>query len=211
MGVKQEELNMGNEENNNENVDAGTVGQSGVTQAVTTTQSSGNMFTQEQLNSIIAGRINPLNQKLTELSSQLAKAEKLTSQYHEELENYKRKEIALKEGISADLVDYAIFGASKLVSKDKTFEVALKEFKEANGSLFKATQQASGSENGSTQTNNNGQQAQGNQANNGQVGTVNQPNQTQTVNMNSGSNANQGGQSVDEAVQNYLKDRLKRR
>ena len=86
---------MGNEENNNENVDAGTVGQSGVTQAVTTSQSSGNMFTQEQLNSIIAGRINPLNQKLTELSSQLAKAEKLTSQYHEELESYKRKEIAL--------------------------------------------------------------------------------------------------------------------
>ena len=211
MGVKQEELNMDNEVMNNETVDAGTVGQSGVAQEVTTPQSSGHMFTQEQLNSIIAGRINPLNQRVTELSNQLAKAEKLTSQYHEELESYKRKEIALKEGISADLVDYAIFGASKLVSKDKTFEVALKEFKEANGSLFGATQQASGSENGSTQTNNNGQQAQGNQTSNGQSGTVNQPNQTQTVNMTSGANANQGGQSVEEAVQNYLKDRLKRR
>ena len=196
---------MDNELLNNETVNAGTVEQSVTPQADVTPQSTGHTFTQEQLNSIISGRINPLNQKVSELSTQLAKAEKLTAQYHDELENYKRKEIALKEGISADLVDYAIFGASKLVSKDKSFEDALKEFKAANTTLFGGTQQASGSENGSTQTNNNGQQAQQNSS------TVNQQTPTQTVNMTSGTNANQGTATVEEEVQKYLKDRLKRR
>ena len=205
MGVKQEELNMDNELLNNETVNAGTVEQSVAPQADVTPQSTGHTFTQEQLNSIISGRINPLNQKVAELSTQLAKAEKLTAQYHDELESYKRKEIALKEGISADLVDYAIFGASKLVSKDKSFEDALKEFKASNTTLFGGTQQASGSENGSTQTNNNGQQAQQNSS------TVNQQTPTQTVNMTSGTNANQGTATVEEEVQKYLKDRLKRR
>ena len=205
MGVKQEELNMDNELLNNETVNAGTVEQSVAPQADVTPQSTGHTFTQEQLNSIISSRINPLNQRVSELSTQLAKAEKLTAQYHDELESYKRKEIALKEGISADLVDYAIFGASKLVSKDKSFEDALKEFKASQATLFGVTQQASGSENGSTQTNNNGQQAQQNSS------TVNQQTPTQTVNMTSGPNANQGAATVEEEVQKYLKDRLKRR
>jgi hypothetical protein len=195
MGVKQEELNMGNDENvtpTTDNTQAGTV----ATQAGATAQGSEqHLFTQEQLNSIISGRINALNQKVGELSTALEKSNKLTEQYHEELEGYKRKEIALKEGISAELVDYAIFSANKMVSKDKTFEAALKEFKEANKALFGVTQQAGGSENGSTQANNNGQQAQ--------QGTQ-QPSQTQTVNMNGGTNPQQGGLSEEEQIKQYL-------
>ena len=181
----------------------GATGSVDTTQAVVTPQGSGeHLFTQEQLNSIISSRINPLNQRVTELSNQLAKAEKLTTQYHEELEGYKRKEIALKEGIPTNLVDYAIFGASKLVSKEKSFEDALKEFKASNETLFGVTQQAGGSENGSTQTNNNEQQAQS--------GTTQQA-QVQTTNMTAGQNVNSGSASVEEEVQKYLKDRLKRR
>lgn len=157
------------------------------------------MFTQEQLNSIISGRINALNQKVGELSTALEKSNKLTEQYHAELEGYKRKEIALKEGISAELVDYAIFGANKLVSKDKSFEDALKEFKASNATLFEVTQQAGGSENGSTQANNNGQQAQ--QASTQQT---QQTQQTQTVNMNGGQNVNNNAASVDEQIKQYL-------
>lgn len=157
-------------------------------------QGSEHLFTQEQLNSIISGRINALNQKVSELSTQLEKSNKLTSQYHEELEGYKRKEIALKEGISAELVDYAIFSANKMVSKEKTFEAALKEFKEANKALFGVTNQAGGSENASTQSNNNGQQAQ----------QATQQQAAQTVNMNNGQNVNNNAASVDEQVKQYL-------
>ena len=39
------------------------------------------MFTQEQLNSIISGRINPLNQKIQELNAQLAQAQQLSQSY----------------------------------------------------------------------------------------------------------------------------------
>ena len=202
MGVKQEELNMGNDENaattaaTTDNTQTGTV----TSQAGATAQGSEqHLFTQEQLNSIISGRINALNQRVGELSTALEKSNKLTEQYHDELEGYKRKEIALKEGISAELVDYAIFGANKLVSKDKTFEAALKEFKEANKALFGVTQQAGGSENGSTQTNNNGQQAQQTQQ-----ASTQQTQQTQTVNMNNGQNVNNNAASVDEQIKQYL-------
>lgn len=159
------------------------------------------LFTQEQLNSIISGRINALNQKVGELSTALEKSNKLTEQYHEELEGYKRKEIALKEGISAELVDYAIFSANKMVSKDKSFEDALKEFKASNAALFGVTKQESGSENGSTQANNNGQPSQ--QAG-GQQATQQPSQNTQTVNMNGGTNPQQGGLSVDAQVQAFL-------
>jgi hypothetical protein len=199
MGVKQEELNMGNDENaattaaTQDNVQTGTV----TSQAGATAQGSEqHLFTQEQLNSIISGRINALNQRVGELSTALEKSNKLTEQYHDELEGYKRKEIALKEGISAELVDYAIFGANKLVSKDKPFEAALKEFKEANKALFGVTQQAGSSGNGSTQANNNGQQAQ--------QGTQQPSQTTQTVNMNGGTNPQQGGLSEEEQIKQYL-------
>ena len=196
MGVKQEELNMGNDENVTPTTDNSQQTENVTPQAGAASQNSDHMFTQEQLNSIISGRINALNQKVGELSTALEKSNKLTEQYHAELEGYKRKEIALKEGISADLVDYAIFGANKLVSKDKSFEDALKEFKASNATLFGVTQQAGGSENGSTQTNNNGQQAQ-------QTSTQ-QTQQTQTVNMNGGQNVNNNAASVDEQVKQYL-------
>ena len=199
MGVKQEELNMGNDENVTPTTDNSQQTENVTPQAGATPQNSDHMFTQEQLNSIISGRINALNQKVGELSTALEKSNKLTEQYHAELEGYKRKEIALKEGISAELVDYAIFGANKLVSKDKSFEDALKEFKASNATLFGVTQQAGGSENGSTQTNNNGQQAQ--QASTQQT---QQTQQTQTVNMNGGQNVNNNAASVDEQIKQYL-------
>lgn len=205
MGVKQEELNMDNETTvttaTQDNSQAGTV----AAQVGATAQGSEqHLFTQEQLNSIISGRINALNQKVGELSTALEKSNKLTEQYHEELEGYKRKEIALKEGISAELVDYAIFSANKMVSKDKSFEDALKEFKASNATLFGVTQQAGSSENGSTQANNNGQPSQ--QAG-GQQATQQPSQNTQTVNMNGGTNPQQGGLSVEEQVKQYLEKR----
>lgn len=190
---------MGNDENVTPTTDNSQQTENVTPQVGATSQNSDHMFTQEQLNSIISGRINALNQKVGELSTALEKSNKLTEQYHAELEGYKRKEIALKEGISADLVDYAIFGANKLVSKDKSFEDALKEFKASNATLFGVTQQAGGSENGSTQANNNGQQAQQTQQ-----ASTQQTQQTQTVNMNNGQNVNNNAASVDEQIKQYL-------
>ncbi len=191
---------------NNENVLTDSVGMDNVgTQAGQTTQSSEHVFTQEQLNSIISSRINPLNQKVQELSNQLAKSEKLTQQYHAELQGYKNKEVALKQGIPSELLDYAIFEASKMVTKEKSFEDALKEFKESKKALFVGTQTSSGSENASTQSENNGQQDDKKEDTNAQISN------NQTVNMTTGQNLNSGSASVDDEVKKYLENRRKRR
>lgn len=98
------------------------------------------MFTQEQLNSIISGRINPLNQKIQELNAQLAQAQQLSQSYLNELTGFKNRESAVKAGVPAQFVDFAVFEASKLAVNGKSFEDAMKEYVASNGSLFGVSQ-----------------------------------------------------------------------
>jgi hypothetical protein len=98
------------------------------------------MFTQEQLNSIISGRINPLNQKIQELNAQLAQAQQLSQSYLNELTCFKNRESAVKAGVPAQFVDFAVFEASKLAVNGKSFEDAMKEYVASNGSLFGVSQ-----------------------------------------------------------------------
>lgn len=98
------------------------------------------MFTQEQLNSIISGRINPLNQKIQELNTQLAQAQQLSQSYLNELTGFKNRESAVKAGVPAQFVDFAVFEASKLAVNGKSFEDAMKEYVASNGSLFGVSQ-----------------------------------------------------------------------
>lgn len=99
------------------------------------------MFTQEQLNSIISGRINPLNQKIQELNGQLANEQKLSASYLNELNGYKHRESATKAGVPAQFVDFAVFEANKLAVNGKSFDDAIKEYVSANATLFGVSQQ----------------------------------------------------------------------
>jgi hypothetical protein len=94
------------------------------------------LFSQEQLNSIISGRINPLNQKISELNTQLAQSQQLANSYLNELNGYKQRDTATKAGVPAQFVDFAVFEANKLAVNGKSFEDAMKEYVSANGSLF---------------------------------------------------------------------------
>ena len=98
------------------------------------------MFTQEQLNSIISGRINPLNQKIQELNAQLTQAQQLSQSYLNELTGFKNRESAVKAGVPAQFVDFAVFEASKLAVNGKSFDDAIKEYVASNGSLFGVSQ-----------------------------------------------------------------------
>lgn len=98
------------------------------------------MFTQEQLNSIISGRINPLNQKIQELNAQLAQAQQLSQSYLNELTGFKNRESAVKAGVPAQFVDFAVFEASKLAVNGKSFDDAMKEYVASNGQLFGVSQ-----------------------------------------------------------------------
>ena len=103
-------------------------------------QNSQALFTQEQLNSIISGRINPLNQKIQELNAQLAQAQQLSQSYLNELTGFKNRESAVKAGVPDKFVDFAVFEASKLAVNGKSFDDAMKEYVASNGSLFGVSQ-----------------------------------------------------------------------
>ena len=138
------------------------------------------LFTQEQLNSIISGRINPLNQKISELNAQLAQAQQLSQSYLNELTGFKQRDAAVKAGVPTQFVDFAVFEANKLAVNGKTFDVAIKEYVASNGSLFGVSQ--SGSQVQPTPTPvvgqttqvvaNPAQTIQAQQINNGAVGAV---------------------------------------
>lgn len=98
------------------------------------------MFTQEQLNSIISGRINPLNQKIQELNTKLAQEQQLSQSYLNELTGFKNRESAVKAGVPAQFVDFAVFEASKLAVNGKSFDDAIKEYVASNGQLFGVSQ-----------------------------------------------------------------------
>ena len=120
------------------------VNQAHVQQPVVTPQPAQNvqaMFTQEQLNSIISGRINPLNQKIQELNTQLTQAQQLSQSYLNELTSYKNRESATKAGVPAQFVDFAVFEASKLAVNGKSFDDAIKEYVASNGQLFGVSNQ----------------------------------------------------------------------
>ena len=93
-------------------------------------------FTQEQVNSIVSGRVNALNQKITELTAQLDEKQKLADSYLTELTGLKNRDTATKAGVPAQFTDYAIFEAQKLAVNGKSFEDAMKEIVTSNASLF---------------------------------------------------------------------------
>ena len=122
------------------------VNQAPVQQPVVTNQQVQNnqaLFTQDQLNSIISGRINPLNQKINDLNTQLAQAQQLSQSYLNELTGFKQRDAAVKAGVPAQFVDFAVFEANKLAVNGKTFEDALKEYVASNSSLFGVSQNGS--------------------------------------------------------------------
>lgn len=154
------------------------------------------LFTQEQLNSIISGRINPFNQKINDLNTQLAQAQQLSQSYLNELNGFKQRDVAVKAGVPAQFVDFAVFEANKLAVNGKSFEDAIKEYVASNGQLFGVSQNGSQVQPTSTPVvgqptqvvANPAQTIQAQQINNGAVGVV--PNaqapNTQPVVVNQG-------------------------
>lgn len=110
------------------------------TQPIQPTQNNQALFTQEQLNSIIQGRVNPLNQRVQDLTSQLAQAQQLSQSYLNELQGYKNKEIVANAGVPAYMQEFVAFEAQKLAVNGKSFADAVKEYTTANAQLFGISQ-----------------------------------------------------------------------
>ena len=106
------------------------------TQPTQSAQNSQALFTQEQLNSIIQGRVNPLNQRVQDLTNQLAQAQQLSQSYLNELQGYKNKEIVANAGVPAYMQEFVAFEAQKLAVNGKSFADAVKEYTQANAQLL---------------------------------------------------------------------------
>lgn len=105
-------------------------------QPIQSAQNSQALFTQEQLNSIIQGRVNPLNQRVQDLTNQLAQTQQLSQSYLNELQGYKNKEIVASAGVPAYMQEFVAFEAQKLAVNGKSFADAVKEYTQANAQLF---------------------------------------------------------------------------
>lgn len=105
-------------------------------------QNSQALFTQEQLNSIIQGRVNPLNQRIAEMQAQLAQAQQLSQSYLNELTGYKNKETVIAAGVPAQYADFVAFEAGKLAVNGKSFADAVKEYTTVNAQFVGVNQGA---------------------------------------------------------------------
>lgn len=133
------------------------------------------MFSQDQVNSIVSGRVNPLNTRIQDLTAQLAQAQQLSNSYLNELNGFKQRDMALKAGIPSQFVDFAVFEANKLAVSGKSFEAAIQEFATANVALF-GTPQMSSQQQDANVTPNNAQAVQQNPANSTQTAQPQQQN-----------------------------------
>ena len=143
------------------------VGQMQNVQPIQSNQNVQAMFTQEQLNSIIQGRVNPLNQKITDLTNQLAQSQQIANSYLNELTGFKQRDAASKAGVPSQFIDFAVFEANKLAINGKSFEDAIKEYVASNQQLFGVS--------------NMGSQAPANTAPIGNVATQGSANPAQTI------------------------------
>lgn len=101
-----------------------------------TVQTPTGYLTQEQVNSIVATRVNGLNQKISQLTAQLSQVTQQSNAFANELAGYKNNEVLTSEGVPDYLKDYVSFEANKLAVNGKSFADAVKEFKSANANLF---------------------------------------------------------------------------
>lgn len=110
------------------------------TQPVQSAPNSQALFTQEQLNSIIQGRVNPLNQRIQDLTNQVAQAQQMSQSYLNELQGYKNKEVVANAGVPTYMQEFVAFEAQKLAVNGKSFADAVKEYTQANPQLFNISQ-----------------------------------------------------------------------
>lgn len=153
-------------------------------------------FSQSQLNAIIKDRVSTLNQKITDLNSQLNIEKGKVADLTSKVEDFTNKDLVNKQGIPEQFSDFAIFEAKKLTADGKkTFEDAIKEVATKNASMFGIQQDSSNGQSNRQMNNPNSQPA------------------TQPVYK--GNSSTQGGNAqantVDAQVQAFLEAKKKRR
>lgn len=93
-------------------------------------------FTQEQVNSIVSGRLNSERTKMQTIQNELSNATAEVDSLRQQLTAYQNREVLQTSGIPAHMYDYVAFEANKLAVNGKSFADAVTEFKTAHAELF---------------------------------------------------------------------------
>lgn len=124
----------------NNNTDTNTVKdtntqQAQVQQTQQTSQVQNNsqrLLTQEQVNNIVAERVNGMTEKYNTLNAQYEQLSKNLTTAVNELQTYKNKELATKAGVQSQFVDFVLYKAEQMITDKKGIESAIADFVKAN-------------------------------------------------------------------------------
>ena len=90
------------------------------------------LFTQDQVNDIVAERVNGTTNKYNVLKTQYETLSNNLTAAVNELQTYKNRELAEKAGVKSQFIDFALYEAQKLTTDKKGIDVAITEFVKAN-------------------------------------------------------------------------------
>lgn len=124
----------------NNNTDTNTVKDTNTQQAqVQQTQqasqvqnNSQRLLTQDQVNDIVAERVNGMTAKYNALNTQYEQLSKNLTTAVNELQTYKNKELATKAGVQSQFVDFVLYKAEQMTTDKKGIESAIADFVKAN-------------------------------------------------------------------------------
>ena len=123
------------EQNNNNKVSDNNETSTQQAQANNTQQAQNNsqrLFTQDQLNDIIAERVNVITSKYNTLNTQYEQLSKNLTTAVNELQSYKNKELATKAGVQSQFIDFVLYEANKMTTDKKGIDSAIADFVKAN-------------------------------------------------------------------------------
>lgn len=123
------------EQNNNNEVSNNNETSTQQAQANNTQQAQNNsqrLFTQDQLNDIIADRVNVITSKYNTLNTQYEQLSKNLTTAVNELQSYKNKELATKAGVQSQFIDFVLYEANKMTTDKKGIDSAIADFVKAN-------------------------------------------------------------------------------
>ena len=90
------------------------------------------LLTQDQVNDIVAERVNGITAKYNALNTQYEQLSKNLTTAINELQSYKNKELATKAGVQSQFVDFVLYKAEQMTTDKKGIESAIADFVKAN-------------------------------------------------------------------------------
>lgn len=90
------------------------------------------LLTQDQVNDIVAERVNGITAKYNALNTQYEQLSKNLTTAVNELQTYKNKELATKAGVQSQFVDFVLYKAEQMTTDKKGIDSAIADFVKAN-------------------------------------------------------------------------------